>query len=262
MRGSFASAVAMVTIVPSIVLARSAEIPTLDLRPVCSGIAKQSAHQNAGKKGQAETFRRCMESEKGVREQLKNVWLAFSPADKEHCIALAKSGGLPSYTELITCLEMVRDVRTLRSAQAAPSAADATKPASPSAEPSAESASPPTAAKEPAKAESDVMRTELEQARTEVQTAKASEALVQRKLAEVEAMLRGAKDNAGQATAEAEQAKADAQAARRSEAAVKRKLAEVEAAREADEKACLSSARPGFGTRLRELFKRSNSKQP
>jgi len=258
MRGSFASAVAMVTIVPSVLSARSAEIPTLDLRPVCSGIAKQSTHQNAGKKGQAEVFRRCMESEKGVREQLKNVWLAFSPADKEHCIALAKSGGLPSYTELITCLEMVRDVRTLRSAQASPAAADTIKPTSPS----AESASPPTAAKEPAKAESDVMRTELEQARTEVQTAKASEALVQRKLAEVEAMLRGAKDNAGQATAEAEQAKADAQAARRSEAAVKRKLAEVEAAREADEKACLSSARPGFGTRLRELFKRSNSKNP
>lgn len=258
MRGSFASAVAMVTVMPSIVLARSAEIPTLDLRPVCSGIAKQSTHQNAGKKGQAEAFRRCMESEKGVREQLKNVWLAFSPADKEHCIALAKSGGLPSYTELITCLEMVRDVRTLRSAQASPAAADTTKPASPS----AESVSEPTSTQEPAKAESDVMRTELEQARTEVQTAKASEALVQRKLAEVEAMLRGAKDNAGQATAEAEQAKADAQAARRSEAAVKRKLAEVEAAREADEKACLSSARPGFGTRLRELFKRSNSKNP
>jgi hypothetical protein len=258
MRCYFASAVAMVTVMPSIVLARSAEIPTLDLRPVCSGIAKQSTHQNAGKKGQAEVFRRCMESEKGVREQLKNVWLAFSPADKEHCIALAKSGGLPSYTELITCLEMVRDVRTLRSAQASPPAADTTKPASPS----AEVASPPTSTQEPAKAESDVMRTELEQARTEVQTAKASEALVQRKLAEVEAMLRGAKDNAGQAMAEAEQAKVDAQAARRSEAAVKRKLAEVEAAREADEKACLSSARPGFGTRLRELFKRSNSKNP
>jgi hypothetical protein len=258
MRGSFASAIAIVTMVPSILLARSDEIPTLDVRPVCSGIAKQSTHPNAGKKGQAETFRGCMESEQGVREQLKNVWLAFSPADKGHCIALAKTGGLPSYTELITCLEMVRDVRTLRSAHASPSAADTTKPTSSS----AVLASQSTPTKEPAKAEAAVMSTELEQARTDAQTARASEASAQRKLADVEAVLRGAKDKADQATAEAEQAKADAQAARGSAAAVKRKLAEVEAARESDEKACLSSSRPGFAARLRELFKRSSSKNP
>jgi hypothetical protein len=255
-RGSFASVIATALIVPSILPARSDEIPALDVQPVCRGIAAQMTAPSAGKQGQAETLQRCTKSEQRAREQLKNIWLAFSAADKEHCIALAKTGGLPSYTELMTCLEMVRDVRALRSAPVSPSAADTTKPASSS----ADSSSQPTPAKEPSTA--DVLRTELEQARTEVQTAKASEALAQRKLADMEAVLRGAQEKVGQATAETEQAKADTQAARGSETVVKRKLAEVEAAREADEKACLSSARPGFATRLRELFKRPGSKNP
>jgi hypothetical protein len=257
-RGSFASVIATALIVPSILPARSDEIPALDVQPVCRGIAAQMTAPSAGKQGQAETLQRCTKSEQRAREQLKNIWLAFSTADKEHCIALAKTGGLPSYTELMTCLEMVRDVRALRSAPVSPSAADTTKPA-PS---SSEAGLQPVPTREPAKADADALRTELEQSRTEVQTAKASEALAQRKLADMEAVLRGAQEKVGQATAEAEQAKADTQAAKGSETVVKRKLAEVEAAREADEKACLSSARPGFATRLRELFKRTGSKNP
>jgi hypothetical protein len=257
MRGVFASVIVMVAMAPSISTARSDEIPTLDVRPVCRGIAQQSTDPSAGKKGHDEIFRGCMKSEQGAREQLKNVWLAFSPTDKQHCVAMTKTGGLPSYTELITCLEMVRDVRALKSAPTSPSAAETTtKPALSS----AELASQPTSTTEPAKA--DVTSSEVEQARTEAQTAKASEALAQRKLADMETVLRGATEKAGQATAEAERAKADAQAARETAATVKRKLAEIEVAREADEKACLNSVRPGFAARLRDFFKRPSSKNP
>jgi hypothetical protein len=35
---------------------------------------------------------------------------------KSHCVALAKTGGESSYTELITCMEMARDVRKLHEA--------------------------------------------------------------------------------------------------------------------------------------------------
>ena len=35
--------------------------------------------------------------------------------DHPSCVALAKTGGEPSYTELITCMEMARDVRKLHS---------------------------------------------------------------------------------------------------------------------------------------------------
>ena len=67
MHGVFASMVAIATIAPSMLLARSDEIPTLDIRPVCQGIANQSADPGIGQGGQAATFQRCIESERTCR---------------------------------------------------------------------------------------------------------------------------------------------------------------------------------------------------
>ena len=89
--------------VPVIFTARSDEIPTLDVRPVCQGIASQSG--DPGDAGLQTTFEQCVQSEQDVREQLKKVWSSFSTADKQHCVTLAKTGGESSNTELLTCLE-------------------------------------------------------------------------------------------------------------------------------------------------------------
>jgi hypothetical protein len=75
----FVFGVTILTIVPSITWARSNEIPTLDVRPVCRGIASQSADPGVGRRNQAETFQQCMESEQAVREQLNSVALSPSP---------------------------------------------------------------------------------------------------------------------------------------------------------------------------------------
>jgi hypothetical protein len=64
----------------------------LDIRPVCRGIASQSADPGIGQGGQAENFQQCMESEQRVHEQLRKVWASFSAADKQHCVTLAKTG--------------------------------------------------------------------------------------------------------------------------------------------------------------------------
>jgi hypothetical protein len=90
--------------------ARSDDIPTLDVNPVCRGIAMQGELE-AGL--QQTSFQQCVESEQATREQIKKEWSTFSTADKTHCVALAKTGGEASYTELITCMEMARDVREL-----------------------------------------------------------------------------------------------------------------------------------------------------
>jgi hypothetical protein len=267
MRGLFVCGVTILTIVPSILWARSNEIPTLDVRPVCRGIASQSADPGVGQRGQAETYRQCMESEQAVREQLKGEWSAFSAADKQHCVTLATTGGESSNTELLTCLEMARDVRVLRSAATAPSGADTTKPTSSPSMPTVQPApagttSQPTPAKEPPKTEGDSATKEVERAKADAQTAKASEALAQRKLADAEAALQRAKEEAGRATAEAERAKADGQVARESEAAAKRKLADAEAARLAAEQACHSAARPGLAGRLRGWLRRPSPQNP
>jgi hypothetical protein len=58
-----------------------------------------------------------LQSEQTVREHLKKGWSAFTTADKTHCVALAKTGGESSYTELLTCMEMARDVRKLHEDQ-------------------------------------------------------------------------------------------------------------------------------------------------
>ena len=90
--------------------ARSDDIPTLDVNPVCHGIAMQGELE-AGL--QQTSFQQCVQSEQAVREEIKKEWSSFSIADKTHCVALAKTGGESSYTELITCMEMARDVRKL-----------------------------------------------------------------------------------------------------------------------------------------------------
>jgi hypothetical protein len=90
--------------------ARSDDIPTLDVNPVCHGIAMQGELE-AGL--QQTSFQQCVQSEQAVREEVKKEWSTFSTADKTHCVALAKTGGESSYTELITCMEMARDVRKL-----------------------------------------------------------------------------------------------------------------------------------------------------
>jgi hypothetical protein len=90
--------------------ARSDDIPTLDVNPVCHGIAMQGELE-AGL--QQTSFQQCVQSEQDTREQIKKEWSTFTTADKTHCVSLAKTGGESSYTELITCMEMARDVRKL-----------------------------------------------------------------------------------------------------------------------------------------------------
>jgi hypothetical protein len=269
MRGNFAGYIAIVTIVPSALLARSEEIPTLNVQPVCRGIASQSADPGVGQRGQAETFRQCIESERAVRDQLEKAWPTFSVADKRHCVELAKTGGESSNTELLTCLEMSRDVRILRSEAAGRAAPDTTKPrstpsaSSPAAPPAAAAAvSQAVAVKEPAKAPEAASTAELERAKAEAEKAKASEASAQHKLADAEAALQRAKEEIGRATAQAEQAKASERVAKQSEAVAKRQLADAEAARATAEKACVTPARPGLIGRLRGWLKRPGPQRP
>jgi hypothetical protein len=119
MRNCFAPAIAIVMIMPPPLSARSDGIPILDVNPVCRGIASQSSLE-AGL--QQTGFEQCMQSEQTVRDEIQKEWATFSASDKTHCVALAKTGGESSYTELITCMEMARDVRKLHSEADKPSA--------------------------------------------------------------------------------------------------------------------------------------------
>jgi hypothetical protein len=84
--------------------------PKLDVAPLCHGIVAQSDLQEGL---QSVTFDQCMKDEQDDRNEMIKEWSTFSASDKRHCIAEATMGGESSYTDLVTCLEMARDVRTL-----------------------------------------------------------------------------------------------------------------------------------------------------
>jgi hypothetical protein len=265
----------------------SDRVPQLDVEPVCRGIAEQGGvtfHDAVVPKEK----KNCMESENAVRAQLVKQWAGFPADDRTHCINETTMGGESSYTELLTCLEMARDVRTMRAEAEAHPRADAshkqapttTSPPPPPATPTGSSrssaslapSSPSMPAAQPTSAgplpramptndipnfELDSMRKELDRAKADTQAATVSEVSAQRKLADAEAALQRTKEEAEQERNEARHAKDDAQAAKASEAAQRRKLADAEAAQGAAEKQCQSAAKspPGIGEQLRKWFR-------
>lgn len=91
---------------------RADDVPVLRVEQVCHGIVDQSGGSlTVGDPKVA--FDQCMAGEKTDRETLSKEWSSFNPEDKRHCTAESTMGGDSSYTELITCLEMARDVRSL-----------------------------------------------------------------------------------------------------------------------------------------------------
>jgi hypothetical protein len=97
-------------------------VPVLNIEPVCQGIAQQggsSFHDSEV----AQEKQDCLKSEKEVRDELVKQWSSFPASDKSACIREATMGGDSSYTELLTCLEMARDVRNLPNESHAPNIA-------------------------------------------------------------------------------------------------------------------------------------------
>jgi hypothetical protein len=88
--------------------------PSLTFSKFCRGIASQAANPTE-RGGPDLAFNDCVKSEQAVRGEIAKAWSTFAVPEKGHCTRLATLGGEPSYTELITCLEMARDIRKLRS---------------------------------------------------------------------------------------------------------------------------------------------------
>jgi hypothetical protein len=102
MRSYFAPAIAIAMIMPAILAARSDDILTLDVNPVCRGIASQSELEVGL---QQTNFQQCMQSEQATREQLKKEWSTFTTADKSHCVALSPMGpGVPQESQQLVCV--------------------------------------------------------------------------------------------------------------------------------------------------------------
>jgi len=78
-------------------------LPTFDTAPGC----RAAVDVMSG------SFETCMRDEQDARSQLAAQWEKFAAADRVACGRNATTGGFPSYVDLLTCLEMARDVRAL-----------------------------------------------------------------------------------------------------------------------------------------------------
>jgi hypothetical protein len=88
-------------------LAVADSVPVFDIKKSCEGrnVAAVFGPRNSDT---------CIKSEEAARDQLKKSWGEFAAKDKMGCVATAKIGGTPSYIEVLTCLEIIRDLDKMR----------------------------------------------------------------------------------------------------------------------------------------------------
>ena len=55
----------------------------------------------------------CVADEKTAGDTITRAWPTYPARDRDHCERLATLGGSPSYVEMLTCLEIARDTKTL-----------------------------------------------------------------------------------------------------------------------------------------------------
>src|SRR5882757_1737052 len=81
--------------------------PDLDFDPVCRSAASESL-------GSKNEYQICIKSESVARDELAKKWSEFESADRVRCIRLSTMSRIASYIEVLTCLEMERDVKKMR----------------------------------------------------------------------------------------------------------------------------------------------------
>jgi hypothetical protein len=90
---------------PIAILATLSPVPVSDTVPKFD-IVRECRFEG----GSTAEIERCHQDEAEALEQLKANWAQFTGVDKSTCHSVATIGGFASYVELLTCLEMARDV--------------------------------------------------------------------------------------------------------------------------------------------------------
>jgi hypothetical protein len=95
--------VPIVLIASHLVLAADA-IPKFDVEKTC----RPAAAAGIGRDSSA-----CQRDEQDARSKLEKDWNQYAAAQRSQCTGFAAFDRAPSYVELLTCLEMAKQVREL-----------------------------------------------------------------------------------------------------------------------------------------------------
>jgi hypothetical protein len=93
------------------------QVPTLDVGPGCRAAVDVS--------GISTPEQSCLNDEQAARNDLTKEWSQFPAGDKTLCLDQTKDYN-PSYVELQTCLELLRDARIPYPSQTQPPAVSTT----------------------------------------------------------------------------------------------------------------------------------------
>ncbi len=86
---------------------RADAVPVLQVGPSCEAAGRGSVVLGRNKEA-------CLADETTAQQSLKKGWSTYSGVDKQQCIGMTKSGGPASYVELLSCLELRRDVHNIK----------------------------------------------------------------------------------------------------------------------------------------------------
>jgi hypothetical protein len=81
--------------------------PRFQVGPSCAAAGSGSVILGRNKES-------CLADETTAENTLKQNWPNYLAADKADCVTLERSGGPASYVELLSCLEVMRDARTIQ----------------------------------------------------------------------------------------------------------------------------------------------------
>ncbi len=82
--------------------------------------------------GSAANVERCSQDETTALAQLRTEWAQFAGTDQKTCmVTTTTTGGFASYVELLTCLEMARDVVSANANSEDPRAKSGSRPTRP-----------------------------------------------------------------------------------------------------------------------------------
>ena len=84
-------------------------VPKFDTGPICRSAGAASVM------GTRDTAA-CERDEINARTTLEKEWSQFTPSDKARCGRSVTLGGGPSYVDLLTCLELAKQVKELPAA--------------------------------------------------------------------------------------------------------------------------------------------------
>ena len=81
--------------------------PKLQVGPSCDAAGRGSAVLGRNKQS-------CLADETTAQDTLKQNWSKYLAADKIDCVTLENNGGPASYVELLSCVKIMRDARSIR----------------------------------------------------------------------------------------------------------------------------------------------------